>query len=65
MDQLSDEAVEACAVPGMESRGQARSRLLAVAQTCADFYIANTASDGISYRDTGAPGLAELSQWQD
>ena len=65
MDQLSDEAVEACAVPGMESRGQARSRLLAVAQTCADFYIANTASDGIPYWDTGAPGLAELGQWQD
>ena len=64
-DQLSDEAVEACAIPGMPTRELARSRLLAVAQTCADFYIANTASDGIPYWDTGAPRLAELGQWRE
>ena len=33
--------------------------------TC-DFYIEHgTASDGIPYWDTGAPGLAQLSGWQD
>jgi len=33
--------------------------------TC-DFYIEQgTASDGIPYWDTGAPGLAQLSGWQD
>lgn len=28
------------------------------------FYIANTASDGIPYWDTGAPGLEELGAWR-
>ena len=31
----------------------------------ADFYISNTALDGIPYWDTGAPGLAELGAWRD
>ncbi len=31
----------------------------------ADFYIANTAKDGISYWDTGAPGLDKLGAWRD
>jgi len=31
--------------------------------TC-DFYIDNTAADGIPYWDTGAPGLAELGDWR-
>jgi unsaturated chondroitin disaccharide hydrolase len=31
--------------------------------TC-DFYIANTPPDGIPYWDTGAPGLANLGDWQ-
>lgn len=32
--------------------------------TC-DFYLANTASDGIPYWDTGAPGLAYLDGWRE
>jgi len=31
--------------------------------TC-DFYIDNTAADGIPYWDTGAPGLANLGDWR-
>jgi hypothetical protein len=31
--------------------------------TC-DFYIDNTAADGIPYWDTGAPGLAALGDWR-
>ena len=31
--------------------------------TC-DFYIENTAADGIPYWDTGAPGLAQLGDWR-
>ncbi len=31
----------------------------------ADFYIANTARDGIPYWDTGAPGLDRLGAWRD
>jgi unsaturated chondroitin disaccharide hydrolase len=34
----------------------------AAAATC-DFYIANAASDGIPYWDTGAPGLGKLGDW--
>ena len=34
-------------------------------QATADFYIANTASDGIPYWDTGAPGLDKLGDWRE
>jgi hypothetical protein len=34
-------------------------------QATADFYLSNTASDGIPYWDTGAPGLAELGAWRE
>jgi len=30
-----------------------------------DFYIANTATDGIPYWDTGAPGLVHMPEWRD
>ncbi len=33
------------------------------AESTADFYIENTAQDGIPYWDTGAPGLAELNDY--
>ena len=36
--------------------------LKAARATC-DFYIENTAQDGIPYWDTGAPGLAWFSDW--
>jgi hypothetical protein len=35
------------------------------ATATADFYLAHTASDGIPYWDTGAPGLVELAGWRD
>ncbi len=35
------------------------------AQATAEFYIANTAADGIPYWDTGAPGLTELGAWRE
>jgi unsaturated chondroitin disaccharide hydrolase len=34
------------------------------AQAAADFYIANTGTDGIPYWDTGAPGLSALGDWR-
>ncbi|MBC6998471.1 glycoside hydrolase family 88 protein [Cytophaga sp. FL35] len=37
--------------------------LKAAKATC-DFYIKNTAKDGIPYWDTGAPGLSNLNDWQ-
>jgi hypothetical protein len=38
--------------------------MLTAARVTADFYIANTGSDGIPYWDTGAPGLAALGDWR-
>ena len=34
-------------------------------QVTAEFYLANTASDGIPYWDTGAPGMALLGAWRE
>jgi hypothetical protein len=34
-------------------------------QVTADFYLDHTASDGIPYWDTGAPGLAQLGAWRE
>jgi hypothetical protein len=58
-----DEVAE-LAVPSMESLDSARTRLRQVARATADFLIANSASDGIPYWDTGAPGLAQLGDWR-
>ena len=52
------------AVPSMESVDAARARLLQAARATADFLIDNSASDGIPYWDTGAPGLAQLGEWR-
>ena len=35
-----------------------------MAQATADFLITNSASDGVPYWDTGAPGLAQLGDWR-
>ena len=34
------------------------------AEATCDFYIENTAADGIPYWDTGAPGLDKLGDWR-
>ena len=38
---------------------------LAAAKATSDFYLENTAADGIPYWDTGAPGLVQLGDWRD
>ncbi|HYD42141.1 MAG TPA: hypothetical protein VEB43_15025 [Anaeromyxobacter sp.] len=40
------------------------ARLRRALEVTSEFYLANTASDGIPYWDTGAPGLAELGDWR-
>ena len=52
------------AVPSMESVEAARARLLQVARATGDFLIEYSASDGVPYWDTGAPGLAQLGDWR-
>jgi unsaturated chondroitin disaccharide hydrolase len=39
--------------------------LLRAARASCDFFIANTAADGVPYWDTGAPGLAQMPGWRD
>ena len=41
----------------------ATAHMCKAAEATADFYIENTAQDGIPYWDTGAPGLAELGDY--
>jgi hypothetical protein len=41
-----------------------KAEFLRAATATADFYLANTAADGIPYWDTGAPGLARLGDWR-
>ncbi|MFA6241601.1 MAG: hypothetical protein WC655_11755, partial [Candidatus Hydrogenedentales bacterium] len=40
-----------------------RAMMMKAATATADFYLANTASDGIPYWDTGAPGLVYLGDY--
>jgi unsaturated chondroitin disaccharide hydrolase len=46
-------------------KAQVLALLRRAAQATAEFYIANTAADGIPYWDTGAPGLAMLGAWRE
>jgi hypothetical protein len=46
-------------------RDEVTAWMLRAARATADFYIDNTALDGIPYWDTGAPGLAEMPGWRD
>jgi unsaturated chondroitin disaccharide hydrolase len=58
------EALPAWEPSAAGSREETRSLLLrALGATC-DFYLENTASDGIPYWDTGAPGLGRLGDWR-
>lgn len=41
-----------------------RAEWLKAAQATCDFYIANTAADGVPYWDTGAPHLEKLGDWR-
>lgn len=59
LDTVPDEEL---AVHGGRSGLEAQLRKAAEA-TC-DFYIDNTAADGIPYWDTGAPGLVHLGDWR-
>jgi hypothetical protein len=41
-----------------------RAEWLKAAQATCDFFIENTAADGIPYWDTGAPALEKLGEWR-
>ena len=44
-------------------KAEATDHILKAAKATSDFYIENTASDGIPYWDTGAPGLPQLGSY--
>jgi hypothetical protein len=46
-------------------REELAAMLLRTARASCDFYIANTAADGVPYWDTGAPGLVAMDGWRD
>jgi hypothetical protein len=53
------------AFEGLGDKAATLGRLLEVAEATADFFIVNTAADGVPYWDTGAPGLARLGDYLD
>ena len=57
---LPDEALEGLDAGGIKGREMFIRRFLEAALVTADFYIANTPTDGVPYWDTGAPGLAKM-----
>jgi hypothetical protein len=59
IDSISDEELEPHG-----GRGAVTTFLRQAAEATSDFYIDNTAADGIPYWDTGAPGLEKLGDWR-
>ena len=57
-DTLTDDELEPYG-----GKSQAIAHMLKAAKATSDFYIENTASDGIPYWDTGAPGLVKLGRY--
>jgi unsaturated chondroitin disaccharide hydrolase len=55
----------AAAFEGFGEKGRLIERFLEVATATADFFIAQTPTDGVPYWDTGAPGLAHLGDYLD
>ena len=51
--------------PKTTSKRQILRRFEEAATAVADFWVAETPTDGIPYWDTGAPGLNKLKHWQD
>ena len=55
--------VPAAQFEGLGDKAATLARFRDVAEATADFFIANTATDGVPYWDTGAPGLARLGDY--
>ena len=61
---LPEAELEEAARP-LGGREAALAMLTRAARVTSDFYIAHTASDGIPYWDTGAPGSSRLGKWRE
>lgn len=58
LSQIADNELDAYG-----GREAIEAMMLATARATADFYIANTPTDGVPYWDTGAPGLAQMGDY--
>jgi hypothetical protein len=56
-------ALPESALDGPAGKARTLERFLEVATATADFFVANTPTDGVPYWDTGAPGLARLGDY--
>jgi hypothetical protein len=56
-------ALPDAAFEGVGDKARTIDRFLETATATADFFIANTAADGVPYWDTGAPGLVHLGDY--
>ena len=56
-------ALPEAAFEGIGDKTKTIARFLETATATADFFIANTAADGVPYWDTGAPGLVHLGDY--
>jgi len=62
-DFIGDAEVAGAGFAPFATRAEVQKRLAEVALAVADHYIAHSASCGVPYWDTGAPGLARLGDW--
>ncbi|MCB9950275.1 MAG: glycoside hydrolase family 88 protein [Planctomycetaceae bacterium] len=63
IEYLQTSGHEVVAPPGL--KGSVEDVFLEAAKASCDFYIENTAADGIPYWDSGAPGLTNLADWRE
>jgi unsaturated chondroitin disaccharide hydrolase len=59
------DTLPAAALEGHGGKAEVLSLMRRAAEATCGFYLSNTASDGIPYWDTGAPGLARLGDWRE
>ena len=57
-------SLDAAAFEGVGDRAAILARFLEVAEATAEFFIAQTPTDGVPYWDTGAPGLDRLGDYR-
>jgi hypothetical protein len=57
--------MQKCEFDALGGYNEIETTLRETAQAACDFYLDNTATDGIPYWDTGAPGLANMHGWRE
>ncbi|MBD3183228.1 glycosyl hydrolase [Candidatus Poribacteria bacterium] len=65
LDYLDEKEFMEIDIDGMSRKEEFIKHFLNTAQQIADFYIANTPTDGIPYWDTGAPNLTSIENYLD